>query len=106
MVSLLNRIQSSTSAGLCSVGARRGMGTWSQLVTVWPQCRRPIWSLSRSMVSYLAFSHECQSRRVWSLNEDSVKWPPMPLSICQAMSCGCLPSAVAIAFTIRLEKSQ
>ena len=37
MVSLLNRFQSSNSAGLCGVGAAMGMGTSSNAVTIWPQ---------------------------------------------------------------------
>jgi len=106
MMSLQNRRQSSTSAGLCAVGARIGMGTCFQLVTFWPQCRNPIRLFSRSMVSYLFSSHRCHSRRASSLNDASVKLPPTPLSICQAMSCGCGPSALAICSTMRREYSQ
>ena len=36
----------------------------------------------------------------------AVPCPPRPLSICQAMSCGCWPNALAMAVTMRLEKSQ
>ncbi len=48
MVSLLKRIQSRASAGLCRVGARRGMGICPNRVTTWPQWRVPAWSLKRS----------------------------------------------------------
>ena len=106
MVSLQNRHQSSTSAGLCTAGAAIGIGTWFQLVTTWPQWRKPISSFSRSMVSYFASSQRCQSRRASSLKEASVKLPPRLLSICQAMSCGCWPSALAMLSTMRLERSQ
>ena len=71
-MSLENRIQSSTSAGLCTGGACIGMGTWSQSVTTWLQNRFPIRSFSRSMVSYLALSQACQSWRDSSLKENSV----------------------------------
>ena len=37
MVSLLNRAQSSNSAGLCAVGAYIGIGTSSNDETTWPQ---------------------------------------------------------------------
>ena len=100
-VSLQNRLQSVTSAGLCTVGATSGMGTSVQSRTHCPQNRSPIISLSRSRVSYLAFNHAIQSRRDSSLNDTSVSWAPIPLSICQAINCSCPPSAVAIAFTIR-----
>ena len=41
MVSLQKRFQSSTSAGLWTVGAAMGIGTWFQAETNWPQWRRP-----------------------------------------------------------------
>ena len=41
-----------------------------------------------------------------ALNDDSVSWPPRPLSICQAMRPGCLPRAPARARTRRREYSQ
>ena len=86
--------------GLGAIGACIGIGTSSNRVTVWVQNRVPMNSFSRSIVSYFIFSQACHSRRVSSLKEDSVLCPPRPLSICQAMSCGCLPSAPASAVMI------
>ena len=73
MVSLQNRCQSDTRAGLCGVGDFIGMGTWFQAVTNCPQWRRPSRSFRRSMVSYLSSSQLCHSNRDDSLKEDSVK---------------------------------
>src|SRR2546429_4243712 len=106
IVSLENRIQSSTNAGLYTVGDCIGIGTSSNRVTVCVQNRVPMSSFRRSTVSYFAFSHACQSRRVSSLKEDSVLCPPIPFSICQAMSCGCLPRALASSVMIFLQYSQ
>ncbi len=41
MVSLQKRFQSRTSAGLWTVGAAMGIGTWFHAETIWPQWRSP-----------------------------------------------------------------